>query len=82
MTIQDIDKVWAWYTKLRDNCEQHDIPVFMMWDARLSWGYNDLHREWNDHHAEIFMNGMRMVFRMLGLEDEFDAYCTRDDCQD
>ena len=70
MTIADIERVWQRYNKLRDEAEQHDFPFLMMWDAKLSWGYEDLHKNWDDHHAEIFMNGMNMVFTHFGLEEE------------
>lgn len=37
------------------------------WDLKLTPLYNDLCVNWDDHHAEIFLKGMDVMFKSFGL---------------
>ena len=40
----------------------------MMFDMILEPRYKDLHENWSDEHAEIFIKGLNIVFNKLGIE--------------
>ena len=67
LTIEKIDEVWANYAEFKEQAEQHDFPRLLMFDLRLIPLYEDLHKNWDEHHAEIFMKGMKKVSEYFGF---------------
>ena len=40
-----------------------------MFDSKLIPAYNDLQKNWNEDHAQKFINGMKnVVFKQFGIE--------------
>ena len=63
ITIEDVEKAWARFNKL--TCERR-IPMDI-WRFQLPY-YNDLKTNWNEEHAEIFMDGMNEIFEHFGID--------------
>ena len=68
LTLEYIDKAWASYEKFKETAEQHDFPYILMWDLKLIPLYEDLHKNWDEHHAEIFMKGMAIISGQFGFK--------------
>lgn len=66
-TIEDIDRAWEHFTGPENRGEQHDFPMMLMLHAKLKPYYDDLHSNWNDEHAERFMNVMNDIFKRFGI---------------
>lgn len=68
LTIEKIDEAWANFDKFKETAEQHDFPTILMLDLRLKPYYDDLHKNWNEHHAEMFMRAMQKIGKHLGFK--------------
>ena len=69
ITIEHVDKAWSRFEKLKETAEQYMFTRLMLVDLKFTKFYKDLHENWDEHHAEIFLNGMDVVlFEPLGLE--------------
>lgn len=68
LTIETVEKAWANFDKFKETAEQHDFPRILMIDLRFKPFYDDLHKNWDEHHAEVFMNGMKQVSEIFGFE--------------
>ena len=40
-----------------------------MYDSKLIPAYNDLHENYNDEHADIFIRGMKKVLASFGIDN-------------
>lgn len=68
LTLEHIDKAWASYEKFKETAEQHDFASIAFWDFKTVPLYEDLHKNWDEHHAEIFMKGMKFLSSRFGFE--------------
>lgn len=68
ITKEYIQELWAKFDKIKDEAEQYMFPELMFWDMKLTPLYNDLMENWDDDHAEVFMKGMNVMFKSLGVE--------------
>ena len=65
VTIEDVDKSWEKFEKIKETAEQHAFPLIFIWDMKMTPLYNDLHINWDEHHAEVFLRGMHKMFEAL-----------------
>ena len=66
---KQVEEVWKKYNDFKETAEQHDFVKLIMFDSKLIPAYNDLQKNWNDAHAQKFINGMKnVVFKQFGIE--------------
>lgn len=68
LTIQDIEKIWTEFVKRADHAEQYQFPMIAYYHMRMEAMVKDLMINWDDHHAEIFVKYIDMVYKRLGWE--------------
>lgn len=64
------DKAWKRFDQLKNEAEQYLFPAIAAWDLQLTPFYNDLQKNWDEHHAEIFLRGMNKMFAFFGIDFE------------
>lgn len=70
MTIEYIDSLWSKFTEYKKRAEQHEFVKIVMFDAKLTPLYNDLHKNWDIRHAELFAKYMKStVFPCFGIKE-------------
>lgn len=66
---KQVEEVWKKYNDFKETAEQHDFAKLIMFDSKLIPAYNDLQKNWNEDHAQKFINGMKnIVFKQFGIE--------------
>lgn len=71
MTIEYIDSLWNKFSEYKERAEQHEFVAIAMLDMKLVPLYNDLHNNWDEHHAEIFARYMKeKVFSHFGIKED------------
>ena len=66
---KQVEEVWKKYNDFKETAEQHDFVKLIMFDSKLIPAYNDLQKNWNEDHAQKFINGMKnVVFKQCGIE--------------
>ena len=65
---EKVEEMWAKYNAFKETSEQHDFVKLIMFDMRLVPAYNDLQKNWDNNHAQTFINGMNIVFNKLGIK--------------
>lgn len=66
---KQVEEVWKKYNDFKETAEQHDFVKLVMFDSKLIPAYNDLQKNWNEYHAQKFINGMKnVVFKQFGIE--------------
>lgn len=68
ITIELVEEAWANFDKYKETAEQHEFPTLLLIDSRFVPLYNDLHANWDDHHALVFMRGMELLSKRLGFK--------------
>lgn len=67
MELKDkVEAAWKRFDKIKEEAEQHMFPKILMVDSRMEPLYEDLQKNWDDRHAEIFLKGMDASFQFLG----------------
>lgn len=65
---KQVEEVWKKYNDFKETAEQHDFVKLVMLDSKLIPAYNDLQKNWNEDHAQKFINGMKnVVFKQFGI---------------
>lgn len=65
---KQVEEVWKKYNDFKETAEQHDFAKLVMFDSKLIPAYNDLQKNWNEDHAQKFINGMKnVVFKQFGI---------------
>lgn len=67
-TIEDVEREWAKFDELKETAEQYMFPKLMFWDVKLTPMYEDLKKNWDEHHALIFMKYMGLMFESFGIK--------------
>lgn len=67
-TITDVEEAWKQFDDIKEHAEQHDFPRLLYCDLKLSPLYDDLHQNWDEHHAEVFMKAMTIMLRPFGYK--------------
>ncbi len=60
--------LWEVLNKYKETAEQHEFPKLMTVDIMFGPAYNDLQKNWDEKHAELFIKGMKMVFEKFNIE--------------
>lgn len=68
ITIEDVDKAWARFNKLKEEAEQYMFVDIFLFDSKLTPYYNDLKVNWNEDHAKIFIEAMDAMFKHFGID--------------
>jgi hypothetical protein len=66
LTIEEIDKAWATFLERADRAEQYQFARIAYIQRRLEPLFNDLHKNWDNHHANVFLKGIDAAYRTLG----------------
>lgn len=70
ITRADVDGAWQKFMRYTETAEQHEFPLLAIIQLKIEPLYKDLLENWDDHHAEVFMKGMKlMVFDRLGISE-------------
>lgn len=70
MTIEKIEAFWDAFLKRADQAEQSQFVNTHMLHDILEPLYNDLHRNWNEHHANMFIGFIKSSYKKLGWNVE------------
>lgn len=66
---EEVELLWEKYNSYKETAEQHMFQYLIIFDVALTPAYNDLRQNWDEVHADKFINGMRsIVFPKLGIE--------------
>lgn len=66
---EQVNEVWEKYNSFKKTAEQHDFVKLLMFDSKLIPAYNDLQNNWDDDHAQKFINAMKnVVFKQFGIK--------------
>lgn len=66
---EKVEALWNRLEQYKATAEQHTFPLLLMIDMKLVPAYNDLKKNWNEEHADIFIRSMEnIVFKKLGIE--------------
>lgn len=67
--MQAVEKLWKAFENYKEHAEQHEFIRLAMYDSKLIPAYNDLHENYNDEHADIFIRGMKKVLVSFGIDN-------------
>ena len=70
ITWEVCEKAWQAFDKYKETAEQHEFVTIMLWDAKIVPLYEDLKKNWDSKHGQIFMKGMRLVGEQFGFSVE------------
>ena len=68
ITKADVENAWKKFMKYTETAEQHEFPLLAMFQFKLEPFYKDLMENWDDHHADIFINAINKVLVKLGIK--------------
>lgn len=63
----DVENAWKKFKNYTTTAEQHEFVLLAAFQFKMEPLYEDLLENWDDHHAEIFMKGMSLMFKRLGI---------------
>ena len=66
--MERVEYLWEKYRTYYERAEQHEFAHLVMFDITLIPAYNDLHTNYNEEHAKIFIRGIEKVLTKLGVE--------------
>lgn len=73
-TIEDVEKVWNRLKKCEDEAEQPIFASLAFIHLKMDPLYNDLHKNWDESHAEIFIRAMENLCKVfLNIDVTSDA---------
>ena len=65
-----VEDLWKKYSDYKDIAEQHEFFKLFILDNKLIPFYNDLHENYDDNHADMFIRGLTKVLVSLGIKVE------------
>lgn len=68
VTMQDCEKVWERFNRLKEEAEQYMFPSILVWDLKITPLYKDLQENQDEHHGEIFMRVMIAMLKQFGID--------------
>lgn len=66
--MERVEYLWGKYRAYSRQAEQHEFVHLLMLDLTLNPAYNDLHSNYDEEHAKIFIRGIEKVLTRLGVE--------------
>ena len=67
-TVENVKDAWSKFVKYTETAEQHEFVMLAAFQFKMEPLYKDLIENWDDHHAELFMKGMTIMFEKLGIK--------------
>jgi mannosyltransferase OCH1-like enzyme len=67
-TIEHVEEAWNNFLKYTETAEQHEFPQLIMIHVKGEPLFKDLHDNWDENHAELFMRFMRMMGERFGFK--------------
>jgi len=61
--VKDLYNRFINYTK---TAEQHEFTTLILMEAKISAGYKDLMKNWDENHADIFIHSIGNILKRLG----------------
>lgn len=55
---QQVEDVYQKWQNYKETAEQHEFVTIFMRDGIIESGYKDLHENWDDEHARIFIRSV------------------------
>lgn len=68
VTIAHVEEAWGNFLKFTETAEQHDFPGLALVQFKFGPLYNDLHKDWDEHHALIFLKWMQVMGKHFGFK--------------
>ena len=68
VTMQDCERVWQRFDRLKEETEQYMFPSILVWDLKIIPLYKDLQENWDEHHGEFFMRVMIATLKQFGID--------------
>jgi len=62
--------LWKVLSKYKETAEQHEFPKLMTADIMFGPAYNDLQENWDEKHAELFITGIKIIFKKFNIKFE------------
>lgn len=67
ITLEEVEKYWDAFSKYKETAEQHEFAELLFWDFKLVPLYNDLKKNWDEKHADVFLTTLDVVFDHFGI---------------
>ena len=67
-TIEHVDEAWNNFKKYTETAEQHEFVKLAMVQFKFEPYYIDLHENWDEHHAALFMKAMAEFGKHFGFK--------------
>ena len=67
--MEKVEYLWKKFDEYKERAEQHEFIGLFLLDRRLVPAYNDLHENYDEKHAEMFIIRMIEVLNSLGVRD-------------
>ena len=55
---EKVDKLYNKFKTYKNTAEQNELPIIYQLDIFITKAYNNLQKNWNDKHADIFIKGI------------------------
>lgn len=65
---QEIQNLYNKFKAYTERAEQHEFVTLFLYDILFSSAYEDLQKNWNEEHANIFIKHISNVLTKLGIE--------------
>ena len=66
--MEEAKRLWDLLDKYKETAEQHEFVYLLMLDSQLVPAWNDLQKNPDEGHAEIFVRVMKRVLDSLGVK--------------
>lgn len=66
--MEQVEYLWDKYNDYKETAEQHEFVKLLFFDVNLNPGYKDLHENYCDEHADIFIRCLTNVLNNLGVK--------------
>ena len=63
---EQVKNLYDRFTNYTKTAEQHEFTMLILMQAKISAGYNDLMKHWNENHADIFIRSVGNILKRLG----------------
>lgn len=68
VTIEHVEEAWGNFKKYTETAEQHEFSTLAAIQCIGEPLYEDLHENWDEGHAEVFLKWMQKVGKSCGFE--------------
>ena len=68
VTLEHVENAWGSFKKYTETAEQHEFVGLALVQMKFEPLYNDLHENWDEHHAGVFLKWMRKIGEHYGFK--------------